>query len=146
MKEGDKICIVREMDVDPVTSENTSMVAALVTLGVPFYETQPFLETREITNGEEKRTMTWCLGTKTEDGRFKTCELIQWWKDDAWCHSNPDHPLSYAKAAVTNFQRLTAGISTSVPVALVRKGKKFALIPFDAPSDRRQQLLDALNK
>jgi hypothetical protein len=93
MKEGDKICIVRETDVDPVTSENTAMVAALVTLGVPFYETQPFLETREIVNGEEKRTVTWCLGTRTEDGRFKTRELIQWWKDEAWCQGNPDHPL-----------------------------------------------------
>ena len=146
MKEGDKICIVRETDVDPITSENTAMVAALVTLGVPFYETQPYLETREIVNGEEKRTVTWCLGTRTDDGRFKTRELIQWWKDEAWCHANPDHPLAYAKAAVANIQRLTAGVNTSVPVALVRKGKKFALIPFDAPTARRQQLLDALNK
>ena len=146
MQEGDKICIVRETGGDPVTSEHTAMVAVLVTLGVPFYETQPFLETREIINAEEQRTVTWCLGTKTEDGRFKTRELIQWWKDEAWCRANPEHPLVYAKAAVTNLQRLTAGVKTSVPVALVRKGKKFALIPFDASPSRRQQLLDALNK
>ena len=146
MQEGDKICIVRETGADPVTSENTELVAALVTLGVPFYDEQPFLETREIVNGEERRTVTWCLGTKTEDGRLKTRELIQWLKDEAWLRANPEHPLSYAKAAVANHQRLVAGVKISAPVALVRKGKKFALIPFDAPPVRRQQLLDSLNK
>ena len=146
MQEGDKICIVRETGVAPVSSDNTEMVAALVTLGVPFYEAQPFLETREIVDGQEKRTVTWCLETKTADGRFKTRELIQWWRDDAWLHANPEHPLAYAKAAVANYRRLVAGIETSVPLALVRKGRKFALIPFDAPPARRQQLLDSLNQ
>lgn len=146
MQEGDKICIVRETGADPVTSENTELVATLVTLGVPFYDEQPFMETREIVNGEERRTVTWCLRTKTEDGRFKTRELIQWWKDEAWLHANPEHPLAYAKAAIANHQRLVAGVKISAPVALVRKGKKFALIPFDAPPARRQQLLDSLNK
>ena len=145
MQEGDKICIIRETDIDPVSSANTEMVAALVTLGVPLYAAQPFLETREIVDGGEKRIVTWCLGTSTADGRFKTRELIQWWGNEAWLHGNPEHPLSYAKAAVANHQLLVAGVKTSVPLALVRKGRKFALIPFDAPLARRQQLLDSLN-
>jgi len=145
MQEGDKICIVRETGIDPVSSDNTEMVAALVTLGVSLYAAQPFLETREIVDGEEKHIVTWCLGTGTNDGRFKTRELIQWWSDEAWLLANPEHPLAYAKAAVANHQRLVAGVKTSVPLALVRKGRKFALIPFDAPPARRQQLLDALN-
>jgi len=145
MQEGDKICIVRETGIDPVSSDNTEMVAALVTLGVPFYEAQPFLETREIVDGEEKRIVTWCLGTRTTDGRFKTRELIQWWKDEAWLRANSEHPLAYAKAAIANHQRLVVGVRTSAPLALVRKGRKFALIPFDAPPARRQQLLDSLN-
>lgn len=146
MKEGDKLCIVRDTGTDPVTSENTAMVAALITLGVPFYDPQPFLETREIVNGEERRTVTWCLGTKTEDGHFKTREMIQWWRNKSWLSANPEHPLAYAKAAVANYARLTAGVKTSAPLALVRKGKKFVLIPFDAPPVRRQELLDSLNK
>ena len=145
MQEGDKICIVRETGTDPVTSDNTEMVAALVTLGVAFYDAQPFLETREIVEGQEKRIVTWCLKTKTADGRFKTRELIQWWSDEAWLHANREHPLAYAKAAVANHQRLVAAVKTSAPLALVRKGRKFALIPFDAPPARRQQLLDSLN-
>jgi len=145
MQEGDKICIVRETGADPVNSPNTEMVAALVTLGVPLYAAQPFLETREIAEGQEKRIVTWCLGTITSDGRFKTRELIQWWKDEAWFAINPEHPLAYAKAAVANHQRLVAAVKTSVPLALVRKGRKLALIPFDAPPERRQQLLDDPN-
>ena len=31
---------------------------------------------------------------KTEDGRFKTRELIQWWRDEAWLRANPEHPLA----------------------------------------------------
>ena len=148
MQEGDKICIVRESggNIDPVESPNIEIVAALVSLGVPFYEPQPYLETREIVEGAEKRTITWCLHTKTSDGRFKTRELIKLWHDEAWLAANPDHPLAYAKATVTNYQRLVDGVKASVPLALVRKGKRFALIPFDASPQRRQQLLDLLNK
>ncbi len=146
MQEGDKICIVRETRTDPVCSENTAMVAALVTLGVPFYAPQPFLETRETLNEQEKRTVTWCLQTKSSDGRFKTRELIQWWRDEAWLAANPEHPLAYVKAAIANHQRFAAAMKTSIPLALVRKGKRFALIPLDATSKRRQQLLDLLNQ
>ena len=144
MQEGDKICIVRETDA--VCSQNTAMIATLVTLGVPFYKPQPFLETREIIEGQEKRTMTWCLHPKSTDGRFKTHELIQWWHDESWLAANSEHPLAYAKAAVANYQRLVAGTKSSVPLALIRKGKRFALIPFDATPERRQQLLDRLNQ
>ena len=144
MNEGDKICIVREAgeNAEPVLA----MVAALVSLGVQPYDSQPYLETREIVDDIEKRVVTWCLQTRSEDLRFKTRELIAWWHDEAWLKANPEHPLSYAKAAVANFQRLSAGVNASVPLALVRKGKKFALIPFDASPERRQQLLDLLNK
>jgi len=146
IQEGDQICIIRETGTDPVRSDTTAMVCALVTLGVPFYEPQPYQETREIVDGQEKHTVTWCLQTKTEDGRFKTRELIQWWRDDAWLATNNEHPLAYAKAAIANYQRLTAGVKTSVPLAMVRKGKRFALIPFDATPERRLQLLNLLSQ
>ncbi|MCX6968199.1 MAG: hypothetical protein NTZ46_10575 [Verrucomicrobia bacterium] len=145
MQEGDKICIVRETGVDPLASENTMLVAALVTMGVAFYDAQPYLETREIVNGEERRTVTWCLATKTADGRFKTRELIQWWRDAAWLAANPEHPLAYAKKAVANYQRLVDGVKSTAPIGIIRKGGKFAMIPFDAAPERRQQLLDSLN-
>jgi len=142
MKEGDKICIIQGADAQ----ENLALVAALTALGVPFYAEQPYLETREIVHGEERITVTWCMKTSTADGRFKTQELIRWWHDEAWLAANEDHPLAYARAAAVNYRRIADGVKGSAPVGIVRKGSKFALIPFDVSPERRKELLDSLEK
>ena len=41
---------------------------------------------------------------------------------------------------------LAAEVSRLAPVALIRKGQRFALVPFDATAERRQELLTALEK
>ena len=41
---------------------------------------------------------------------------------------------------------LAAQTSQLAPVALIRKGQRFALVPFDATAERRQKLLTALEK
>jgi len=144
MKEGDKICIIQ--GTGAAAAENTTLVAALTALGVPFYEQQPYLETREIVHGEERVTVTWCMETRTADGRYRTQDLITWWHDAEWLAANEDHPLAYARAAVANYRRIVDGVKSSAPVGIVRKGSKFALVPFDATPERRQALLDSLEK
>ena len=144
MKEGDKICIIQ--GTGATAAENILLVAALTALGVPFYESQPYLEAREIVHGEERITVTWCMETHTADNRWKTQDLIAWWHDVEWLAANEDHPLAYARAAARNYQRIMDGVKSSAPVGIVRKGSKFALIPFDATPERRKALLDSLEK
>jgi len=51
----------------------------------------------------------------------------------------------YIKAAFENRARIEQTAASQAPLALIRKGKRIALIPFDASPERREQLLSELD-
>ena len=59
---------------------------------------------------------------------------------------NNEHPFAYVATAFRNAGLLAAEVNRLAPVALIRKGRRFALVPFDATFERRQELLTALEK
>ena len=63
-----------------------------------------------------------------------------------WTTQNAEHPFAYITTAFRNAGLLAAEIGRLAPVALIRKGKRFALVPFNATPERRQELLTALEK
>jgi len=74
------------------------------------------------------------------------CSLPSCWPDPVWATQNNEHPFAYIATAFRNAGLLAAEIGRLAPVALIRKGKRFALVPFDATPERRQELLTALEK
>jgi hypothetical protein len=72
--------------------------------------------------------------------------MIAAWSDDAWIKAYSEHPLAYLKAALGNLEAIGAQMKRQAPLALIRKGTRIALIPFDATPPRREQLLTALEK
>ena len=131
MEKGDQLVIVRD-DQHPVHAQNTIMVSVLTTFGVELDKDCPYIETREIIDGKERRLVTWCLKAISHDGLYKTRDLIHWWHDREWAVANPEHPFAYVKQAFANHSRLINIIKTLAPVLQIRRGKKIALIPADA--------------
>lgn len=145
MQRGDKLIIIREVDADPATSEIPNMVAALTALGIPLDTDCPYQETREMINGQEQRVRTWVLKPSSVCGRFETQAMIKAWWDDGFAKANPEHPFAYIKQAFENRERIAQAVAAHAPLALIRKGKRIALIPFDAAPERREELLKELD-
>lgn len=144
MQRGDKLIILREIDTDPATSGTTDLIAALTALGIPLDTDCPHQETREMVDEREQRLVTWVLKPASACGRFETQALLKAWDDPAFAKANPEHPFAYIKQAFQNLSRIRCGLSAKAPLALIRKGKRIALIPFDATPERREELLAKL--
>lgn len=144
MQRGDKLIILRDVDTDPATSEIPNMVAALTALGIPLDSDCPYQETRERIDGREQRVVTWVLKPTSVCGRFETQAMLKAWDDEGFARANPEHPFSYIKQAFENRTRMARTAAAQVPLALIRKGKRIALIPFDASPERREHLLSQL--
>ena len=146
MQKGDKLIIIRDVDIDPRESRTTRMIAALTALGIPLDCDCPFQETRELVDGKEQRVVTWALTPASTCARFDTQSMIRAWNEPAFVRNNPEHPFAYIKQAFENDAQIVGSISAQAPLALIRKGRRIALIPMDATPERREELLTALDQ
>lgn len=147
MKKGDELCILRaEIKTDADALNLLRFVGAFTASGIPLDDDCPYLETRELIEGRERRTVTWTLKARSICGRHDARKLIEAWHDPVWTTQNAEHPFAYIATAFRNASLLGAEVARLAPVALIRKGRRFALVPFDATPERRQELLTALEK
>jgi len=147
MKKGDQLCILRaEVKTEADALNLLRLVGALTALGVPLDDDCPYMETRELIEGRERRLITWTLKARSVCGRHDARKLIEAWYDPVWTTQNAEHPFAYIATAFRNASLLGAEVTRLAPVALIRKGRRFALVPFDATAERRQELLTALEK
>ena len=144
MRKGDKLCILRDTSPDPQGSDTTKLVAALAALGIPLDPDCGYSETRELVDGNERRVITWALQAQSTCGRHDTRRMIAAWSDAAWLQAHPEHPLTYLKCGFGNLAMIQREMQTRAPLALIRRGKRIALIPFDATAPRCQELLQQL--
>ena len=77
--------------------------------------------------------ITWQFEPKSEDGRFRTEEVIKLFGDKNWL-TDPENesPLAYVACAFHNYKRLLDFVKSQVPLAVIRKGKRKALVRLDA--------------
>ena len=147
MQKGDQLCILRAEIKSGADALNLlRLVAALTALGIPLDDDCPYLETRELVDESERQLVTWTLKARSVCGQYDARKLIEAWYDPVWTTQNAEHPFAYIKTAFQNAALLGAEVARLAPVALIRKGQRFALVPFDATPERRQQLLTALEK
>ena len=143
MQKGDKFVRITEAEADPLSSPNTIMVVCLLTLGIPLAE--PFKDLRELLDGNRKRReIVWVLKDKSLCGTYDTLEMIKAWKDPEWVKANAEHPLAYMKVAFENHTRAIDHLKRNVPIALIRKGRKIGLIPFNATAQEKDLVLSRL--
>ena len=59
MQKGDQLCILRaEVKTDADALNLLRLVAALTAIGIPLDDDCPYIETRELLEGTERRTVT----------------------------------------------------------------------------------------
>ena len=147
MQKGDQLCILRvEVKTDADALNLLRLVGALTALGIPLDDDCPYLETRELIENTERRLVTWTLKARSVCGQYEARKLIEAWHDPVWTTQNAEHPFAYIKTAFQNAALLDAEVARLAPVAIIRKGRRFALVPFDATPERRQELVTALEK
>ena len=137
MKQGTTVAIVREHDTPPMKSRNTSMIAGAITSGFEFATEKAFSDTVEDVGGTPKRTVTWLMNAaktvrfvpipKEEEITFT--EFKRRFLSQDWCEANPDHPISYMRGIIENKGGLVDKIKTLMPMLLLRKGKRVAIVP-----------------
>jgi hypothetical protein len=137
MKQGTTVAIVREHDTPPMKSRNTSMIAGALTSGFEFATDKAFFDTVEDVGGTPKRTVTWLMNAaktvrfvpipKEEEITFT--EFKRRFLSQEWCEANPDHPISYMRGIIENKGGLVDKIKTLMPMLLLRKGKRVAIVP-----------------
>lgn len=113
-------------------TENTMLAALLLTLGIPMKCTSGnVLIGSGIT--APGGVVTWQFEPQSEDGRWKTEEVMKLFGDKHWLtDSENESPLAYVACGFHNYKRLIDFVKSSVPLAVVRKGKKKALVRVDA--------------
>ena len=152
MKEGITISVVRDHDTKPTESRNTRLVAAALASGGMFATEAAFSDTVEKSPNGAKRTVTWLMDGAANLS-FEPIEVAESITFDEfrkryesldWCEANANHPIAYLRAMNDQHNRLLDKIKTMRPMLLIRKGKRFAIVPSgsDAASTaQREQIL-----
>lgn len=83
----------------PVTTTDTRLFAALVTLGIEPLE-MPSVFSGETRDGQPR--LTWTLATVSKCGLYRTREMVEAWHSEEWMKNHPEHPLAYLRAFCDN--------------------------------------------
>ena len=121
-------------------TRDIKLVAALTAFGIPL-DSVPCLPT---INRHGNEVWEFRIGPGTMDGKYKTEEVIAWWRDDCFVMRNPDHPFAYIKAALQNHTSLVDAIHGIRPLAQIVEGQSVALIHVDAPAKTEEIILGGL--
>lgn len=136
---NNKDCQDLERDVVVLTNtapvnetENTMLAALLLTLGIPMKCTSGsvIVGTGITAPGG---VVTWQFEPQSEDGRYKTDEVIKLFGNRTWItDSENEDVMAYIACAFHNYKRLIDYVKSQVPLAVVRKGRRKALVRVDA--------------
>jgi hypothetical protein len=151
MRTGQKIIFVRGHE-PPLQSRDTALIAAALVSGAKLAGDKPFLHTLEEADGEPRRTTTWSVDGGGEivfrpnfpEEALDFAEFRRRFEDAAWCRDNPDHPITYLRAFADTIADLREQLRGQKPAFLLRKGKRFAVIPQDADPERKREILELL--
>jgi len=147
MKEGQQVHFIRD-DQPPLKSEVTVLIAAMLACGFKYASDKPLLDTIEEEEGAPKRSVTWSLdGSVKAAFKDETLDLIEFrrrFESRDWCLAHPDHPIAYLRAFSDALSSLRNELRAMKPLLLVRRGRRFALIPQDAAPEKKAELLAML--
>jgi hypothetical protein len=124
-----------------IHGSNTSdirLVAALTAMGIPCDD-----KTATAAAGD---TRIWQLGAVSNCGKYKTAELIVFWRDRNFHVNNPQHPFAYVKAAMWNHKVIVDAVKRDRPLVAIRKGESIAFLHPDCSSETERKVLSQFNQ
>jgi hypothetical protein len=150
MAGGKKVAFVVVKDgAPPGRCRSSALAAAARGAGFEFSCEHPFLHWIEKTAGGAVRQVTWTFdGTQkvTLDGEaINFATFRERFESDEWVSGHPDSSIARFRQIAEGLQFWMNGILAEPPHAMVRRGKRFALIPMTAPAEARAKMLAELN-
>lgn len=139
-----KFVIVEALNPETVCDPQCLLVCALISLGVRQHPHFPFEIVEEEINGRSQTRWRWVLDGVSEDGRYETAQLIQWWTNEAWFAANPRHDLALVRIVLWNMAAVAKAARESVPRIVIRNGNLTAHIPASASPALRSHLIGKL--
>lgn len=112
-------------------TSNTVLAAALTAMGIPLHTEKPL----SVATGDgiaASGRVTFYFEQRSLCGQYTTAELIAAWEDKDWHDKHPEHPFAYIKCAFQNYARLLDKVKKEVPLGIVRKHKKLAIVSLNA--------------
>jgi hypothetical protein len=147
MKEGQQVQFIRD-DQAPLKSEVTGLIAAMLASGFKYASDKPLLDTIEEVDGTPRRSVTWSMDGSVKaafnDETIDVAEFRKRFENRDWCQAHPEHPIAYLRAFNDALSWLRNQLKSLKPLMLIRKGRRFALIPQDADPIKKAELLAML--
>jgi hypothetical protein len=119
---------------------NTSdirLVAALTAMGVTC---------DDLASAATGNVRVWRMSEFSNCGKYKTRDLIMFWRDSNFHNHNPDHPFAYIKAALWNHKMLVEAVKEDKPLVEIRKGNSIAYLHPDCSSETERKILSRFNQ
>ena len=120
------------------TTSDINLVAALSTMGIPCDDNHPTVATGD--------TRIWRIGDFSHCGKYKTSELIIFWRDAQFHVRNPEHPFAYVKIALANRRTIQNAVKTDRQLVPIRKGDSIAFLHPDCSSETERKILTRFNQ
>lgn len=114
------------------------LVAALTAMGVPCDD-----KNATVAAGD---TRLWRMGEVSNCGKYKTADLIVFWRDTNFHINNPNHPFAYVKAALWNHKVIIDAVKKDRPLVAIRKGDSIAYLHPDCSSETERKILTQFNQ
>lgn len=89
-------------------------------------------------------TRVWTLAAESNDGKWKTADLLKWWRDDSFEHTHFGHPFACLKAAMRIRKDIVDGIKKDKPLAFVQNGDQVALIHPDCSDETETKIMGGM--
>lgn len=117
---------------------NLSLVACLLSLGIPFVEETPFCTLR---THDGTKTLFY-LQESSPDGRWNTKELVKAWDNPQYHSENPECPFAYVKCAFSNRDGLLDHVKQGLSLAVLEKNGKLVVISKSATPEFQKKIFD----
>lgn len=114
------------------------LVAALTAMGVPCDENHA-----SVAAGD---TRLWRISDVSNCGKYKTSDLIVFWRDSQFHVRNPQHPFAFVKAALWNHKMLVEAVKQDRALIQIRKGDSIAFLHPDCSAETERKILSQFTR
>lgn len=123
------------------TTNDIGLASALLALGIPPVEDQPYFKTKNA-KGNDQFIFQFQLASTC--GNYKTQEMINAWYDTDFHIKEPEHPFAYIKCAFGNREGLLDLINKDPGMVVVKQHGKIAIVSKEARESVKDFIINEL--
>ena len=106
-------------------TKDVRLFSAIVAMGIPWKE-----ETCAVAGGER----AWLFGDISDCGKWKTKDVLSWWRDKNFHLKDPSHPFNVVKCVMASDKGIKLALSSNKGISQRLVGKSRVIDPIDEPA------------